>query len=74
MDDSKNQEVTEKKGVGLSLLVDDENVTISIDRFTELVKKETELEVVRRIYLESGKYDVSDHLAFLFGPRPEVKE
>lgn len=69
-----NTENNEKKSGGLTLLVDNENVTISIDRYTELVKKEEQLDLVSRLYFTKELYAMSDTLSLLFGPKPVKKE
>lgn len=67
------------KGVNLgdvgamALCIDHDHITISVDRFTELVKKEAQLEIVSRAYFTSKSYDLQERLSIVYGPIPEPK-
>jgi len=64
-------ENTETKVLELSI---DGHVTITTERFTELVKKEAQLEIVARTYFNSPSYELQNHLSLLFGPLPKPEE
>lgn len=56
------------------LCIDSDHVSISIDRFTELVKAECELELIKKLWhgIESYKFDCV--LTALFGSRDKKNE
>lgn len=69
---SKTEE-TIREGV-LELCIDRDHVTISVERFQELLKAEVELGLLKGSYL-TGKYssDVGETARLIFGPKP-IKE
>jgi hypothetical protein len=66
----KSDEMILREGA-LELCIDRDHITISVDRFTELMRKEVQLDIVQKIYLNCESYSLQDRLSFLFGPVPE---
>lgn len=64
------EENTVKEGV-IELCNSCNHITISVDKFTELVEKEAALNLVKNIHFNSDSYDIKRNLTFLFGPVPE---
>lgn len=66
-------EETIREGV-LELCIDRDHVTISVERFQELLKAEVKLDLLKGSYL-TAKYssDVSETAKLIFGPKP-IKE
>jgi len=59
----------EKEATGLlELCIDREHITITVDKFTELIQKEAALDLVRNIYFNAESYEIQKYLAVLFGP------
>lgn len=71
--EQKTNEVMESTGL-LELCIDRDHITITVDRFAELLKKEVQLDMARNIYLTTRSYDTQEKLGFLFGPLPEEGE
>jgi len=71
--EQKTNEVMESTGL-LELCIDRDHITITVDRFAELLTKEVKLDIVKNIYLSSKSYETQDRLSFLFGPLPEKDE
>lgn len=55
----------------LELCIDRDHITITVDRFAELLKKEVQLDIAKEIYLNTRSYETQEKLSFLFGPLPE---
>jgi len=55
----------------LELSIDRDHITITVDRFAELLKKEVQLDIAKEIYLNARSYETQEKLGFLFGPLPE---
>jgi hypothetical protein len=53
---------------------DGDCIIIDLVRFEELLKAETELGIVRRMYDNIAIYDVGKYLHAIFGPRRELLE
>jgi hypothetical protein len=66
----KSDEMILREGA-LELCIDREHITITVDRFSELISKEVQLDIVKKIYFNSESYSLQDKLSFLFGPVPE---
>lgn len=64
------EENTIKEGV-LEVYNDFNHITISVDKFTELVEKEATLNLLKNIYFKSDGYSLRDNLSFIFGPIPK---
>lgn len=63
------------EGIGeLELCIDRDHITITVDRFEELLKKEIQLDIANNIYLTARSYDTQEKLSFLFGPLPEKSD
>ncbi|MDF2984924.1 MAG: hypothetical protein K0R50_434 [Eubacterium sp.] len=74
MENTGNNQEEHKKGLGtLEICIDHEHVTVSLERFTELVKKEEQLAIVSRVYFTKESYNMGDALSILFGPKPDKK-
>jgi hypothetical protein len=67
---SKQEEIRE--GL-LELCIDRDHITITVDRFQQLLKAEAELSFVRKIYHQSKSYELDDGLAIIFGAKAEKK-
>lgn len=66
----KSEERILKEGA-LELCIDREHITISVERFAELITKEVQLNIVRNVYFTSETYNTHDRLSFLFEPIPK---
>lgn len=69
----KTNEAIESTGL-LELCIDRDHITITVDRFAELITKEVQLDMARNIYFSSSSYNTQEKLGFLFGPLPEEGE
>lgn len=58
----------------LEVCIDNDHITITVERFQELVAAEVKLGVIRDVYYES-KYvtEAHDFCRVLFGPKPEAE-
>lgn len=68
--EKRTNEAMEATGL-LELCIDREHITITVDRFAELLKKEVQLDIARNIYLTTVSYNTQERLGYLFGPLPE---
>jgi len=66
----KPEGMTIKEGA-LELCIDHDHITISVDRFSELITKEVQLGMVEQFYLQSESYELQGRLASIFGPVPK---
>lgn len=56
---------------GVQVIIDNNFVSIPLTRYEELVRAETELDVMLRVYKAMTNYDVAAVLEAIFGPKLE---
>ena len=68
----KSDLTTGLEGLGeLEICIDRDHITITVDRFSELLKKEIQLDIAKYIYHTARSYETQEKLSFLFGPIPK---
>lgn len=56
------------------LCIDYDHISISVNRFEELIKKEAQIEILENIYFNHSSYSMHDKAAIIFGPIPEKSD
>lgn len=70
----KSEDTNASTGL-LEVCIDQDHITITVDRFAELIKKEALLDITKDICINVPSYDIKEYTKFLFGVAPkEAKE